>query len=333
MGKEKNSISDELLAAFLDGNTTVEETQMVLDAAAKDESLQELIRLSAEVDEDLDGIEFNFSPQEKCPLPMLERAAKNTVDNLCAIRCEGYALRHFGIEITDELLEQDAKQKGWLHEDGMPLHLIGWSSSVYGSYVSRRYDCSINDISKALRNENVVIVVIDNSELNLPPREARKKDVELGKLPNHAVVITSLDQKKNTIDIFNPGFPDLSKTYPIDVFIEAWNDSYNYLVTISNYNKYEPHPLDLSDVELEEELIELREAIAENAHEVWAHARKLEGWTYGKERDDAKKLHPDMLPYHALPECEKKYDRQMAIETIKLVKKLGWDLVKRNKKH
>ena len=36
MAKQANSISDELLAAFLDGNTTREETQIVLDAVASD---------------------------------------------------------------------------------------------------------------------------------------------------------------------------------------------------------------------------------------------------------------------------------------------------------
>lgn len=36
---------------------------------------------------------------------------------------------------------------------------------------------------------------------------------------------------------------------------------------------YTQRPIDLSDVELEKELNELREAIAENAHEIWASKR------------------------------------------------------------
>ena len=111
--------------------------------------------------------------------------------------------------------------------------------------------------------------------------------------------------------------------------MNAWDDSYNYLVSISNQNNYEPHPLDLDDVPIEPEFLELREAIAENAHEVWARQRKDEGWTFGPVRDDEKKRHPDMLPYDLLPESEKEYDRQMALNTIKLVKKLGWELKKR----
>ena len=329
MAKETSRIPDELLAAFMDGNTTLEETQRVLDAAASDQELQELIQLSMQVDEDMESPALFIQPTVSSCLPMLERAAQNTVDNLCAIRCEGFALRTLGIDVSDEKLEREARKNNWLREDGMPLHLIGWSSGIYGSYVTRKYDSSLNDIAKAIKKENVVIVVIDNTELNLSPREAREKDMESGKLPNHAVVITAIDLKKKTIDIFNPGFPDLSKTYPLDVFKEAWNDSANYLVVISNHSNYDPQPLNLADVKLDSKLTELCEVFAENAHEVWAKMRKAEGWTYGPQRDDFRKHHPNMLPYHLLPESEKKYARQTAINTIKLLKKLGWDLVKK----
>ena len=41
------------------------------------------------------------------------------------------------------------------------------------------------------------------------------------------------------------------------------------------------------------------------------------------------KQNPDMVPYSQLPDSEKEYDRQMAIKTIKLLIKLGYDLIKR----
>jgi hypothetical protein len=42
------------------------------------------------------------------------------------------------------------------------------------------------------------------------------------------------------------------------------------------------------------------------------------------------KRHPDLIPYAELTEGEKQYDRDTAMNAIKLVMKLGYDLVKRN---
>ena len=58
-------ISDELLSAFLDGNTSAEDTMRVLKAAEQDENLQEIIRIASEVDEDMASLKpaiQNLSP-------------------------------------------------------------------------------------------------------------------------------------------------------------------------------------------------------------------------------------------------------------------------------
>ena len=89
-----------------------------------------------------------------------------------------------------------------------------------------------------------------------------------------------------------------------------------------------PEPMDLSLVDLPESLIQLSERIAENVHEVWAKARMDEGWTYGEKRDDIHKKHPCLVPYDELPEEEKEYDRNTAMNTIKMVKKLGFRIEK-----
>ena len=91
---------------------------------------------------------------------------------------------------------------------------------------------------------------------------------------------------------------------------------------------YIPEPMDLSSVDLPESLIQLSERIAENVHEVWAKARMDEGWTYGEKRDDIHKKHPCLVPYDELPEEEKEYDQNTAMNTIKMVKKLGFRIEK-----
>ena len=89
---------------------------------------------------------------------------------------------------------------------------------------------------------------------------------------------------------------------------------------------YEPKPVDTSAIELPEGIIELIEKLAENSHDVWAKQRMSEGWTYGSERDDAEKKHPDLVPYTNLTEGEKEYDRQLSIQTIRLILSLGYEI-------
>jgi hypothetical protein len=94
-------------------------------------------------------------------------------------------------------------------------------------------------------------------------------------------------------------------------------------------NDYEPQPIDTSAVELPADLLELTERLAENTHEVWARQRIADGWTHGPERDDAQKHHPCLVPYAELSEGEKQYDRNTALETLKMILALGYEIRKR----
>lgn len=93
-------------------------------------------------------------------------------------------------------------------------------------------------------------------------------------------------------------------------------------------NNYTPQPIDTSDVQLPKELAPLLEAMAKNVHEIWAQGRIRQGWTYGKERDDAQKRHPCLVAYEDLPEKEKDFDRNTSVETLKLILKLGFKIEK-----
>lgn len=90
---------------------------------------------------------------------------------------------------------------------------------------------------------------------------------------------------------------------------------------------YEPKPIDTSDVILSDDLLELTEKIAENVHDVWAIGRIEQGWTYGTERNDELKTTPCLVPYSELPDSEKEYDRNTALETLKLIVKLGYKIL------
>ncbi len=92
---------------------------------------------------------------------------------------------------------------------------------------------------------------------------------------------------------------------------------------------YTPSPLDTSAIALSPELQALTERLAENAHDIWAEQRLSEGWRHGPQRDDAKKLHPCLVPYAELPDSEKEYDRLAALGTLKAMLALGYEIVGR----
>jgi len=93
-------------------------------------------------------------------------------------------------------------------------------------------------------------------------------------------------------------------------------------------DKYIPNPIDLSAVKLPEDINALVELIAKNVHDVWAKQRIEEGWVYGENKDSIKKTTPCLVAYEDLPEEEKEYDRKTAMETLKLIVKLGYKIAK-----
>jgi hypothetical protein len=88
--------------------------------------------------------------------------------------------------------------------------------------------------------------------------------------------------------------------------------------------EYLPAPIVTDGVQVPKEIINLRELLARNAHEVWALQRLKQGWTWGPVRDDAGKKHPCLIPYEQLPDSEKEFDRATAVETIKAIISLGF---------
>ena len=280
-------ITEELLAAFEEGKTNAEETALVLEYLATDESLQEEFILSQQLDAMMgaDDEETDF-------LPMAQMAAKS-VGNLCDFQCE-------------------------LRERGTPLHSVGRLLEQHGLIVMRSYGSSIDSVIRALKAGHDAIVVVNSCRL---PGNSEEE------IAYHAAVV--LDVNEEEVMLYDPATGEESTAYPKDHFIAAWNDAKAYLARVKVPDlDYNPRPIDLEDVELSTDLIELREAIAENAHQVWADQRQEEGWTYGPQRDDEKKETPDMVPYSMLPYSEKEYDRRMAFDTIKLMKKLGYSIIK-----
>ena len=172
-------------------------------------------------------------------------------------------------------------------------------------------------IRNALALDNDVIVVVDKEKLY------QLEDSE--DAPNHAVVVRGVQDEN--VSLFDPTLEDTDVKVSLSSFLDAWKESHNYMVRVlQSIEDYDPQPINLDDISLTDDLLELREAIAENAHEVWAAGRIKEGWTWGEERNDVERTHPCLMPYENLPESEKEYDRNSAFETLRLIIKLGFHI-------
>lgn len=144
-----------------------------------------------------------------------------------------------------------------------------------------------------------------------------------------ATVVIKANQITDLVELYVPKSNDI-QTFPIAAFVEAWEATGGICTTAFPPDKktYNPKLIDLKHLGLPKGFEELREAIAENAHDMWALERQSEGWTYGPKRDDSKLETPDMIPYAQLPESEKQYDRLMAEDTLKLLLALGYKIEK-----
>ena len=144
-----------------------------------------------------------------------------------------------------------------------------------------------------------------------------------------ATVVIKANQITDLVELYVPKSNDI-QTFPIAAFVEAWEETGGICTTAfaPDEKTYNPKLIDLKHMDLPKGFEELREAIAENAHDMWALERQSEGWTFGPKRDDSKLETPDMIPYAQLPESEKQYDRLMAEDTLKLLTALGYKIIK-----
>ena len=296
-------ISDELLRKYIHGETSLQQTMYIAEALKANAGIRarqmEILR------------EEELADRRGRELP-LERAAAASADNLCDQQCEAYILQHF---VQSETVGEKLAELGsnrWLKQEGTPLHNMGRILEEGGMTVTRRYDCTKEDLEKALSQRIRLIAVVDNGML----RQGEADGIF------HAVVCIFAND--HVVKLYDPADDAIVK-YPLQEFLAAWACSRHYLVSATTDKLIcDPHPMDLSDVELDEDLLELTEIIAENTHEIWGLARKEEGITWGPVNDATH--NKDMVPYCDLPESEKDYDRNTAMMALKLAKKLGFHL-------
>ena len=222
MAREGMIINDELLAALLDGNVSGKEVEAILQAAAHDSSLRDFLAIAADVSDHVSEAQG----------PLMALAAE-TPDKLCAVHCERYILRCFGISSSMDELVAYAHDNNLIREEGTPLANIGYISEHYGLSVSRYFASGIAEIEAALSTGRQVIAAVDLGELDpLSSEYEGLEDSIIGPRPDHCVVVLSNDQDVDEVVCYDPSSGDIPVSIPVTAFLDAWKDSENYMVTV-----------------------------------------------------------------------------------------------------
>lgn len=236
-----SGISIEKMAAFLDGNMSASEMQEVSAVIEGNKMLKKVVEASDSIKSHLLSVDIHLPselrsldfeiPSLECNnnehFPLSEMAALHK-DNLCAIQCEAYVLRGLGKDVPEEELVSVATERGWLTRKGVALRNIGNVSEYYGIKVERKLYATLQDIKNAIVEQKIVIVSVDEGELIGDEEKERLEDLLIGGRPDHVVIVKAIENDKVTIS--DPNTPQFSDTYPLDRFMNAWEDSDNYLI-------------------------------------------------------------------------------------------------------
>lgn len=209
--KDKNYISDELLAAFLEGNVNKDEMAQVIGAIGMDAELQETLEIALKLDE-----------KEVTEQPILQMAAEGG-RNLCDVQCEAYVLKQHCVTANVEELLEIAKENHWIRRAGTPLQYMGNLLEYKGLKVTREYEATTEDLRVALERGDGIIVAVDSDKLY--PERPDEEDAT-----NHAIVVIGI--YKEAITIYDPENME-EVDIPLPLFMLAWEESRCYLVRAS----------------------------------------------------------------------------------------------------
>ncbi len=218
-----HSISPELLAAYIDGNATSEESRKVIEAMENDADIREMMRISQAIDDELD-----LCAADSTYRPMTAMAASCGDENYCCLECEKFILERHGIHVNEQELLTTALKNKWQEEKGTSLFNIGRHLENNGLNIERKLNSELADIIRALNDGLDVIVVVDGGELIGDREKEHLEDIFIGPIPDHSVVVISYAD--DIITIYDPDSPNPEDSYPVAQFLDAWADSKYYMV-------------------------------------------------------------------------------------------------------
>lgn len=231
---DQNCPGDNELAGFIDGKLTGDRLVSILGHLKVCTICNEAVLLTVEV-----GLLPENQSIGKAEGKKAHRHAALTGKNLCVIYAEKYILQLYGHPVTVTDLKKMALSNGWLKTKGIKFKHIGNLLEQFGIEVKRKSKGSLSEIKTALDRGHHVIVGVDAGELfsgsKLKQLSEKVEDL-FDRRPDHALIVTDLHFEKDASG--NIGLINIENnlpvhySIPIPQFLDAWDDSDNYMVII-----------------------------------------------------------------------------------------------------
>jgi len=156
--------------------------------------------------------------------PLVQQGYQDT----CAIRSQQLILNDFGIPVTEDELVQVAVNNDWYTPGGGTspddanklLEYFNVDTNVV-------QNANIFSLTNELAQGHRVIVGVDSGELWEPGLDENLEDL-YGEIPDHALIVAGIDTTDpdhTTVHLMDPGTGQISASYPLDQFMDAWSDS------------------------------------------------------------------------------------------------------------
>lgn len=249
-------ISDELLAAYLDGNTSPIENLFVEGSLSSDAGILEAsdilsdMTMFSQIDNFNDVFsDFGLSDIFSQPISIETNTYNEVMDtnemvpdiqqqypDSCAIKSQQIILNEFGIDVNEDQLVQFSYEQGWYNADGTGTAAgdVGNLLETANIPVTRQEDANVFNLVSELSQGHKVIVGVDSEELWGNKFMAWLKDFFMGDTPDHALVVAGIDTSDpNNVMVIvdDPGSGEYHKAYPLDQFMDAWSDAQCYMVS------------------------------------------------------------------------------------------------------
>lgn len=170
------------------------------------------------------------------PENIISAEVQQQYNDSCAIKSQQLVLNDFGKPVTEDQLVQQAETLNIYHpgQGGTSPEDVGKLLELNGIPCTQHMNASVYDLTSALAKGEKIIVGVDSSELWRGNFATDINDIIYGEQADHALIVAGIDTtdpENVQVILTDPGTGQEGARYPIAQFIDAWNDSGNFMVT------------------------------------------------------------------------------------------------------